>query len=154
MRYAQMIFSPTGGTGRTAKILMSGLTPSERGGSVETIDLSDPVYDFSMCSFAPEDVVLIALPSYGGRVPAAAAERLSQAKGNLAKCVLLCVYGNRAYEDTLAEMADIAESCGFTIAAAVSAVAEHSIMHQFAAGRPDGKDEEELKGYAKRSLKR
>ncbi len=80
MRYAQMIFSPTGGTGRTAKILMSGLTPSERGGSVETIDLSDPVYDFSMCSFAPEDVVLIALPSYGGRVPAAAAERLSQTK--------------------------------------------------------------------------
>ena len=63
MRYAQMIFSPTGGTGRTAQILMSGLTPSERGGSVETIDLSDPVYDFSMCSFAPEDVVLIALPS-------------------------------------------------------------------------------------------
>ncbi len=87
-------------------------------------------------------------------MPAAAAERLSQAKGNLAKCVLLCVYGNRAYEDTLAEMADIAESCGFTIAAAVSAVAEHSIMHQFAAGRPDGKDEEELKGYAKKILEK
>lgn len=154
MRYAQMIFSPTGGTGRTAQILMSGLIPSERGGSVETIDLSDPVYDFSMCSFAPEDVVLITLPSYGGRVPAAAAERLSQTKGNLAKCVLLCVYGNRAYEDTLAEMADIAESCGFTIAAAVCAVAEHSIMHQFAAGRPDGKDEEELKGYAKKILEK
>ena len=26
------------------------------------------------CSFAPEDVVLIALPSYGGRVPAAAVQ--------------------------------------------------------------------------------
>lgn len=116
--------------------------------SVETVDLSDPAGDFSKYRVETEDIVLIALPSYGGRVPALATERLSQIKGNSANCVLLCVYGNRAYEDTLIEMADIAKKCGFHVAAAVSAVAEHSIMHQFAAGRPDEEDEQKLKSYA------
>lgn len=149
MGYAQVIFSPTGGTRRAAEIVTS-----EWSSSVGTVDLSDPACDLSKCSFTAGDVVLIALPSYGGRVPAVAAERLSQIKGGSAYCVLLCVYGNRAYEDTLVEMMDIAEKCGFTTAAAISAVAEHSIMHQYAAGRPDGKDMQELKSYAKRILEK
>ena len=149
MGYVQVIFSPTGGTRRAAEIITS-----EWSSSVETVDLSDPACDFSKCSFKPEDVVLIALPSFGGRVPAAAAERLSQIKGNSAKCVLLCVYGNRAYEDTMAEMEDLAKNCGFITAAAIAAVAEHSIMHQYAAGRPDEKDMQELRAYAKRILEK
>lgn len=149
MNYVQIIFSPTGGTRRTAEIMTSVWSSS-----VETVDLCDPACDFSKCSFAPEDVVLIALPSYGGRVPAAAAERLSQIRGNSAKCALLCVYGNRAYEDTLIEMADLAEKCGFVPAAAVAAVAEHSIMHQFAAGRPDEKDAQQLRDAAKKILEK
>ena len=39
-------------------------------------------------------------------------------------------------------------------AAAVSAVAEHSIMHQFAAGRPDKEDTQALKSYAKTILEK
>jgi len=143
MKYIQLIFSPTGGTKRTAEAITSSWTEC-----VETVDLTDADMDFSEYRILPEDVVLIALPSYGGRVPGLAAERLSEIHGNAAKCVLLCVYGNRAYEDTLVEMEDIAEKCGFTVIAAVSAIAEHSIMHQFASGRPDKSDKEQLKSYA------
>ena len=75
MRYVQIIFSPTGGTRRAAEIMTS-----EWSGSVETVDLSDPSIDFSTCSFAPEDAVLIALQSYGRRRPAVTSERLSQDK--------------------------------------------------------------------------
>ena len=143
MKYVQLIFSPTGGTEKAA-----GIVASEWSTSVETIDLTNPSVDFSICGIEAEDLVLIALPSYGGRVPGLAAERLAQIRGNGAKCVLLCVYGNRAYEDTLLEMADIAKKDGFTVAAAISAVAEHSIMHQFASGRPDREDECRLKSFA------
>lgn len=149
MRFVKVVFSPTGGTERVAEIMAS-----EWSGSVETVDLCDGIVDFAKCGFEPEDVVLIALPSYGGRVPGLAVERLKQIKGNSARCALVCVYGNRAYEDTLVEMKDIAEACGFIVMAAVSAVAEHSIMHQFATGRPDEKDEQELKGYAKTILEK
>jgi len=149
MKYIQIIFSPTGGTKKVAEIITS-----EWSSSVETIDLTNADTDFSQCSVQKEDIVLIALPSYGGRVPTLAIERLSKINGNTAKCVLVCVYGNRAYEDTIVEMEDIAEKCGFGVISAISAVAEHSIMHQFATGRPDKEDIVQLKSYAKTILEK
>lgn len=95
-----------------------------------------------------EDVAVIAVPSYGGRVPGPAVERLSALKGNGARAVLMCVYGNRAYEDTILELGDTARQAGFRITAAVAALAEHSIAHRYAAGRPDAQDEEQLRQFA------
>lgn len=147
MRYFQIVFSPTGGTLKAANAV-SG-TWSE---SVGTIDLTDPNKDFSEYSFDSKDIVLIALPSYGGRVPDTAAERLKKLKGGGATCTLLCVYGNRAYEDTLAEMEDIAKECGFDVRAAITAVAEHSIARKYAAGRPDAEDFKKLKEFSAAAL--
>lgn len=149
MKYIQVIFSPAGGTKRAAEAVTS-----EWSKFVETVDLTNPQEDFSKYDFEPSDVVLIALPSYGGRVPELAVKRLSQIRGHSANCVLLCVYGNRAYEDTMIEMMDTAKSCGFMVTAGIAAVAEHSIMHQYAAGRPDEKDIQELKSYADAILKK
>ena len=41
-------------------------------------------------------------------------------------------------------------SAAFAVTAAVAAIAEHSIMHQYAAGRPDAEDREELKEIAQK----
>lgn len=144
MKYFQIVFSPTGGTLKAAEAVIN-----EWSESFETIDLTDPNGDFSEYSLGSEDIALIALPSYGGRVPAIAAERLGKIKGGGAKCALLCVYGNRDYDDTLVEMEDIAKACGFDVRAAIAAVAEHSIMRQYAVGRPDGEDIKKLKEFSK-----
>lgn len=141
MKYAQLVFSPTGGTMRTAAAI-TGTWDTE----VETVDLTAPA--LLPQSFQKGDMVLIAVPSYGGRVPELAIQRLAAMQGNGACCVLLCVYGNRAYEDTLAELQDIAVKQGFQVIAAVAAVAEHSIMHQYAAGRPDKQDMELLQQFS------
>lgn len=142
MKYVQIIFSPTGGTKKVAETLTKNWP------SVETLDLSIAGEDVSRAAFQSEDVALIAMPSFGGLAPQIALERLGKVKGNGAKCILAAVYGNRAYEDTLVQMEDAAEQCGFQIIAAVSAIAEHSIMHQYAAGRPDRADCEQLAGFA------
>ena len=147
MAYAQLVFSPTGGTMKVAQAITKGW-----GAEVSTIDLTDAAADFSRYSFTADDLTLIAIPSFGGRVSALAAQRLSQVKGNGARCVLTCVYGNRAYEDTLVELQDIAEQCGFQVLAAMAAVAEHSIMHQYAAGRPDSQDEAALHDFSQKIL--
>ena len=147
MRAVQIIFSPTGGTQKVADILTEGWKmPMER------IDLSDPKADEEggKAVFQREDVALIAVPSYGGRVPTLASQRLVKIRGGQARCVLVCVYGNRAYEDTLVELEDIAAGCGFQVIGAVAAVAEHSIMHQYATGRPDGADVESLRGFGEK----
>ena len=143
MSLVSIVFSPTGGTQKTAGLLWKELGKPER-----QIDLCNAATSFSEIALQPEDVALIAVPSYGGRVPTLAAQRLSQIRANGARCVLLCVYGNRAYEDTLAEMQALAKGCGFTVIAAVAAVAEHSIARKIAAGRPDQQDEQKLSSFA------
>ena len=143
MNTVEIIFSPTGGTEKVAHII--GRHWSE---STATIDLSNPSIDFSKCAIGQEDQVLIAMPSFGGRAPAVAIQRLKKIAGNGAKCTLVCVYGNRAYEDTLVEMEDAAKESGFQVVAAVAAVAEHSIMPQYATGRPDAFDKKQLEQFA------
>lgn len=135
-----ILFSPTGGTEKTAKILCSSLSPN-----IKVIDLAETGLKPVNLPSSEDAVAVVAMPSYGGRVPGLAAERLKTVRAEGMPCVLLCVYGNRAYEDTLVEMEDLAKQCGFAVIAAVAAVAEHSIMHQYAAGRPDAVDTQNLK---------
>ncbi len=144
MKLYDIVFSPTGGTKKVADYLTGALE-----GDVTTVDLTDSKQDFDDISLTKEDVAVISVPSYGGRVPAVAAERLGVVHGNGARAILVCVYGNRAYEDTLVELEDAAKRVGFQVIAAVSAIAEHSIARQFASGRPDAQDAAQLSDFAK-----
>lgn len=144
MDLKKIVFSATGRTEKVTDILIRGLDAT-----AEKIDLSDRTNVFSKISLSESDICIIAIPSYSGRAPKEAVQRISKIKGNGAKAVLVVIYGNRAYEDTLLELKETAEKAGFLPVAAVAAVAEHSIVHQCAAGRPDKKDREELLSYAK-----
>lgn len=143
MKLYDIVFSPTGGTQKVAALLADALD-----GEVTRVDLTDSKQDFHTVSLTQEDAAIIAVPSYGGRVPAVAVERLTMLNGQGARAVLVCVYGNRAYEDTLVELEDAAKQAGFRVIAAVAAVAEHSIARQFAAGRPDAQDAKQLSDFA------
>jgi len=143
MKLYRMIFSPTGGTEKVADALSCGWDCEQ-----ETVNLLEVDRDYGVYKLEADDVCIVAVPSFGGRVPAVALERLSSMKGNQARAVLAAVYGNRDFEDTLLELKDTLEVAGFRCVAAVAAIAEHSIMHQFAAGRPDEKDVAQLKAFA------
>ena len=144
MKLYDIVFSPTGGTKKVADDLIGALE-----GDVTTVDLTDSKQNFQTVQLNREDVAIISVPSYGGRVPAVAVERLGMVHGNGARAILVCVYGNRAYEDTLVELEDAAKQAGFQVIAAVAAIAEHSIARQFAAGRPDEQDAARLSDFAK-----
>ena len=134
-------FSPTGGTKKVADILASSLS-----GEYQELDLCKEI---EKMSFEENDICLISVPSYGGRVPAVASERLQKISANGAKAILNCVYGNRHWDDTLTELQDILERQGFVYVAAIAAVAEHSVFRQFGAGRPNAEDALQLKDFAK-----
>ena len=139
MAVYEIVFSPTGGTEKVSGIFTKAFCKKS-----DRINLIEREQDFSACVFQEIDTCIVAVPSYGGRVPDVAVSRLRRMKGNKAKAILIVVYGNRAYEDTFAELQDVLEESGFVCVSAVAAIAEHSIMHQFAAGRPDEKDQQEL----------
>jgi len=138
-----LIYSPTGGTQRVMDILGNAF------GADTVIDLCRPVQPLELKA---EDLILLGLPSFGGRIPAGSGDRVRQIRGNGAKAVLVAVYGNRAIDDTLIEMKDLAEECGFRVVGAISAVAEHSIMRHVAKGRPDAQDEAELRDFARQII--
>ncbi len=139
--YYQILFSPTGGTKRAADLLQGGLTAEST-----LIDLCSPGFHGAVLTAG--DVAVIAVPSYGGRVPCTVTERMEKIQGNGARAILVCAYGNRAYDNTLAEMKHQAELAGFRPIAAVAALAEHSMARKVAAGRPDPEDAAALKEMA------
>lgn len=143
MKTYEIYFSPTGGTKKVADFLANEWTREITG-----VDLSDSKAAFGDIALDSEDWAVLAVPSYSGRVPAPAAERIAQIRGNGAKAIIVCVYGNRAYEDTLVELQDVAQQAGFAVVAAVAAIAEHSIAHKYAANRPDSDDYRQLKDFA------
>lgn len=73
MKTVEIIFSPTGGTGKVANIISACWNKD-----VTKIDLSDIKIDFTKCIINKDDQVLIAMPSFGGRAPEAAIERLKK----------------------------------------------------------------------------
>ena len=140
--FYEITFSPTGGTKKCADLLSAAWKEKTE------IDLMKRQDDFTKYTFTAEDICLVAVPSFGGRVPAVATERLQMMQGGGAKAILVVVYGNRAYEDTLVELEDTLTERGFVPMAGAAAVAEHSIFREFAAGRPDANDEIQLKDWS------
>ena len=112
-------FSPTGTTERVVKHM------GESFGSMENIDLSRR--DMKNHEMKQGDFCIVGVPSFGGRVPGIATERLRKMKGGRTPAFLLVTYGGRAYEDTLVEWKDVLEAQGFVCIGAAAIVAEHSI---------------------------
>lgn len=86
------------------------------------------------------ELVVVAVPSYGGRVPTPVASRLSRLGHVGAPAIMLVTYGNRAVDDTFIELADTLESKGMVPVGGAAVVAHHSLMTNVAQGRPDQDD--------------
>lgn len=116
-------------------------------------------YDFTFCNkqpveapapFGGDELVVIGAPVYVGRVPAFTNEYLKKLKGNKTPCVLLGVYGNRHYDDYLAELEDMMTAQGFLPVAAAAFVGEHSFSSNIAGGRPNAGDLAEARAFGKK----
>lgn len=135
-------FSPTQGTKKITNILAGELS------EYKEIDLCVKTDEMKEILFTENDICFIGVPSYGGRVPSTAVQRIKYLKGNNTKAVLAVAYGNRDYEDTLAELYDSVIKQGFICISGITAIAQHSIMPQFALGRPDKDDMKQLREFA------
>ena len=140
MKLNKIIFSPTGGTKKVCDILSNEF-------HLESNEIN-LMKETSYTEINSNDLSIVAVPSFSGRVPALAVQRLNKIHGNGSKCILVVVYGNREIDDTLIELKDVMTSLGFKCIAGIKAVANHSIFRDFAKGRPDADDEIELKQFA------
>ena len=131
-------FSPTKTSKKIVHAIASGISGVER----DSLDLTYPD-KIETRTFTPEELVVIGVPVYAGRVAPLAVQRLKAIKGSTTPAVLVVLYGNREYEDALIELRDIAEAASFLPVAASAFIGEHSFSSSqmpIAPGRPDSVD--------------
>jgi len=139
-------FSPT----RTTQQVLTGIAQGIDTNDVIHLDLTPPGVRGRTFEVGPETVAVLGAPVYGGRLPKVAVERLYRVRGNGAPAVLVVVYGNRAFEDALLELKNIAEACGFVPIAGAAFIGEHSYSTEampIAPGRPDAADMEKAVAF-------
>ena len=110
-------FSPTGGTKRALEAVCGRL-----GGESVSFPLTGP--DKKEKTFGPEELLVLALPVYSGQIPAVPG-LLDGLKGDNTPCVLLATYGNRHYDNALAQMKRLMEARGFRCVGAAAVVTPH-----------------------------
>jgi len=135
-------YSPTGTTRKIVTAIAEGT-----GLEYDFIDLTLPSSRSQTLEFGSDDLLVVGIPVYAGRVPALLSESLASIKADGAIMVPVVVYGNRHYDDSLLELKDILEAKGAYCIAAAAFIGEHSYTRKVAAGRPDAEDLESAKRF-------
>lgn len=145
-RISILYFSPTGGTRRVARMLLSALRSARI--PLKEINLTPFEARRKRHTFGAGDLVFICVPSYYGRV-ALPMQNLDALSGEGALAVPVAVYGNREYDDTLRELSGILSGRGFVTTAAAAFIAQHSQCPELGEGRPDANDRARIEAFAR-----
>lgn len=145
MKVTTLYFSATYTTKRVVEAVANVLSEEKAEYDITNEAISDTVV------IANDELLIVGIPVYAGRVPAMAVERLRRFRGNDTPAVILAVYGNRHYDDAVLELHDIISDCGFRTVSAGAFVAQHSIFPKVGAARPDANDLDDIKDFAHRT---
>ncbi len=150
-RIVQIAFSPCLSTENTASTVSKRLS-EELGIPLSFVPFTAAADRDRINSFGEDELVIIASPCYAGKLPnKILPDFQSKLKGSNTKTIAIICYGNRAYDNALAELTATEKANGFEIFAAAAFVNEHSMAHT-AAGRPDSNDIKEIEDFADRII--
>lgn len=149
-RIFSVYWSATGNSRKVAEILTNTLG--------ELLHLEPQTRDFTLpqsrlndLTFTAGDLVVFVTPTYAGKVPNKMLPYLqAQVHGNGALAIPCVTFGNRSYDNALAELCDTLETNGFHTVAAGAFVGRHAFTDELGFGRPDTADKWELERFAKR----
>jgi ferredoxin len=143
-----IFFSPTGTTQKAVIAFAKGTDVP-----LEKIDLTTTKSRQAFShSFGKDELVIIGLPVYGGRLPKNIEDFFSGLRGNKTPAVALVMYGNREYDDALIELKIRLEEQGFIVKAGAAFIGEHTFSKKIAAGRPDANDLASARSFGKQTL--
>jgi ferredoxin len=132
-------FSPTGTTKSIIRAIASGMNQN----TAELIDITCPNVRKQQLRISENELLIVAVPVYVGRVPAILLDWLHTIKARNTPAVCIVVYGNREYGDALMELKVILANRGCLPIACAAYIGEHSFSSSetpIAADRPDKTD--------------
>jgi ferredoxin len=144
-----LYYSATGNTDKVANTIGEELA-SRLGLPLERIGFTKPEERARDYHFGEADVVVVASPTYAGKLPnKILPDFQSRLHGGGALAVPVVLFGNRAYDNSLAELCAVLEADGFHTVAAGAFVGQHAFTDELAFGRPGWSDLFEAKNFAK-----
>lgn len=119
------------------------------GTPVQLLNFSTPEERAEPRSFGVGDLVFAASPTYAGKLPnKILPDFQSKLVGNGAFAAALVSFGNRSYDNALAELCTVLEAGGFHTLAGGAFVGRHAFA-DLALDRPNAADLEEARGFGR-----
>ena len=142
-------FSPTGTTRAVAQGIASGFQPT----TLTSVDITSPFARREPLTIRDNELLVVAVPVYMGRVPALLDGWLNAIEAHGTPTVCVVVYGNRAYDNALLELKEVLAGRGCVPVACAAYVGEHSFSDSeapIAPGRPDEDDLNHARTFGRR----
>ena len=147
MKTTTVYFSATYTTRRIVEHVTSRISEEVTAYDITNDDIADDIF------IPKNELLIVGIPVYSGRVPVLAQQRLEHFKGEGTRAVAIAVYGNRDYDDALLELSDILSKNGFQVLSAGAFIAQHSIFPKVGAHRPDTEDFHQMNVFADETKK-
>jgi len=144
-----LCYSATGVTEKVVRILMEEL--EEALGLPQAVfhGFRNPRERAADYAFGPGDLVVAGSPTYAGRMPnKIVPDFQTKLRGNGALAVAVVTFGNRAFDNSLAELCAVLEAGGFHTVAAGAFPGRHAFTDALGEGRPDLEDRRVLRSFA------
>ena len=143
-------YSATGNTARTVTTIAEELAKLLQV-PLEIVRFTTPAERVKDYCFTDKDLAVVGTPTYAGKMPnKLLPDFQSRLHGSGALAVGVVTFGNRSYDNALAELCAVLEADGFHTVAAGAFVAQHAFTDELAYGRPGWSDQFEMKNFAKR----
>lgn len=146
MKITTLYFSATYTTKRVVEAIASNIS-----NEITAYDITNDASTDTV-TIPSDELLVVGIPVYAGRVPAIAVERINRFKGQQTPTIIIAVYGNRHYDDAILELNDIITECGFRTISAGAFIAQHSIFPKVGTARPDAKDIADIKDFTNKSI--
>ncbi|MDD6154950.1 MAG: EFR1 family ferrodoxin [Eubacteriales bacterium] len=144
-----MYFSATGNTRKMTDLVAKKLASDFGYDSPKTRNFTLPGSREHDVRLGPDDLLVIGFPTYAGKLPNKIMPDLKRRlSGEGTLCAAIVTYGNRGYDNSLAELVNILTDNGFRVIAGAAFSCRHAFTDKVGAGRPDAEDERTANEFA------
>ena len=143
-----IFFSPAGSTAKISESIAT-VAAQVLNVPVKAVNLTPPGAREREYHFTQKDLTVIAFPTYAGKLPNKILPDLKRClHADSAPAIAVVTFGNRAFDNSLAELTDCLTHNGFFTVSAAAFASRHAFTDKVGSGRPDETDMAEINHFA------
>lgn len=144
-KVSKIFFSPSGTTEKIVNEVAKNFNMNRENYDLLSFD-EEKTFD--------NELVIIGVPVFDGRIPKIACERLSRLKANNTKAIVILNYGNIDYGDALLELTEVLKKNNFEIVGIAATVSQHSQFNEVGENRPDAEDLRKINEFSQKIVEK